>query len=547
MRPDIALCYPLFDKVFFTEPVGVCALASYLRSCGFEPWIATGFLRGESCTAVAQNVVSQRPRTVGISMNASREVEDGLLLAKEIRALGFEGPILAGGAFAGASAGRLLPDAFDYLVFGDGEEPLAELLKHLVVGRPGDDVPGVASTASPDSERRAALKTLDTYPLMDRSVLAEMIACNGGSNAGIQASVMTGRGCYGGCKFCSVFEATKEMTGPRYRERAPRAIVAEMAMLHDRYEISDFYFCSAQFLPASAAAGEKRAAEFQEAVAILGFKPSIFLYLRCDNITPSVIHSLADSGVTTVFVGVESFDDATLLALGKGLTSKQIIGAIEVLQKAGYSSDYRAELRMKLGFMMFTPWTGLDGLERSARYCRQFGIPPKKMLYSLQIHEGTSLPDDLAGTASEECVVFADVAGPVQAVRVGYHEVFAELVFPLERMRALQKAQVIQDPELLAATFQVVDEVNRFAYDAFGELIDAARQGSVRVATARLVAQAQRRRDEFDLPVLEGRIASSTKQLRNACVQSHLERGLDNPQINLRDEAQQLDSAVRYP
>ncbi len=33
---DIAFCYPLFDKVFFTEPVGIISISAYLKERGFS-------------------------------------------------------------------------------------------------------------------------------------------------------------------------------------------------------------------------------------------------------------------------------------------------------------------------------------------------------------------------------------------------------------------------------------------------------------------------------------------------------------------------------
>ena len=67
-HPDIMLIYPLFDKVFFTEPVGLCMLAAYLKLYGLTAQVYDGFLQGESLDTVAKQQKIPRDFLVEISI-----------------------------------------------------------------------------------------------------------------------------------------------------------------------------------------------------------------------------------------------------------------------------------------------------------------------------------------------------------------------------------------------------------------------------------------------------------------------------------------------
>ena len=226
-----------------------------------------------------------------------------------------------------------------------------EFMTAALSGKSVDSIAGVATINNRNPLSRPNIHNLDQLPFIDIIILAEMIRHNGNSTKGIQATLPTSRG----CAFCSISSGTKSNTGQAFRELSVNKIAHEMLMIYEHYNITDFYFCSAQFLPNDRSAAEEKANLFYRAVSKLPFQPSIFLYIRCDNVTKPIAEHLSLSGVSTVFIGAESFDDLTLEKLEKGLSSTEIKKALELLQEVEYSCDYRAKRRMKLGFIMFTP------------------------------------------------------------------------------------------------------------------------------------------------------------------------------------------------
>jgi len=523
----------------------VCMLLSYLKSLGFYPETDDGFIRGESCETVAERVVSRRPRAIGLSINAEREISEGLKLVQALRQKGYKGPIIAGGAFAAMEQVRLLQDHdIDYVVVGDGEEPFAELLSAIIQNKKRLNISGVAGSGKVPAVKRAAIKNLDRLPYMDRSIFRRIIEHNGGSLSGLQATVSTGRGCFANCAFCSIKSFARMNTGPSYRERSVFDIVEEMKRLYREFGIKDFYFCSGQFLAPNLKKSREKCAWFKACVAELPFRPSIFLYIRCDNVTREIVEDLRDAGVTTLFVGVESFDHDTLRMLRKDLSPEEIISALQVLESAGYSADYRSFFRLKVGFIMFTPWTNLRGMDRNLFYCRRFRIPPKKMLYALQVHPDNQFPQGSYNVVERESVHFARLEGEIGEVYRAYSTVLQTVFTPLETMRSYQKADLGLPKHLEKASYELVDSLNDLLYNTFGEILKAAPQGKAKSFSLKAQSHVKQLLEKSLYANLLKELAKATEPSRVSCPEAYLNRGLDNPQVIDPDF---YSKGVRYP
>ena len=541
-NPEVILLIPLFCQVFFTEPVGICLIASYLRRQGIPAKVDDGFLRGDSARHVALRTVDACPRVVGISTNEERALPKTVQLAALLRDLGYKGIIIAGGTFAGMSYEELLKSGhFDYVVLGDGEESLCEIVRRAREGRRADGIAGVTSARCAGMARQG-LDDIDVCPPMDRSVLREMIRLNGGSISGIQATVSTSRGCFSNCAYCSIQTGAAMNYGRRFRQRSMRSIVKEMEEIYIEFGLRAFYFSSAQFLPHSKRQACEVAAEFRRLVEALPFDPSVFLYLRCDSVERGIIRDLRNAGVTTLFLGVESFDDITLERLGKGLTSAQIIQAMEVLESEGYNADYRSPYRLKLGFIMFTPWTNISGIEKNLRYCRRFRIPPKKMLYSLQLHPKHAVRHCDSGVETRNDVNFLKLQGPEGMAFAAYRSFFSTMFIPLESIRAFQKAELELEERLRKQCWRIVDGLNQIAYDAFESIIRAAPHGEANLVSERERSAVITFLNDMSFDAIFDQMKTTAN--RTDCVGSHFNRGMDNPQVVSMEGAA---ATVRYP
>lgn len=540
------VCFPLFDKIFFTEPVGACLIVGHLKSLGIDAWVYNGFLKGESCKENAIGILENNPDIVGISMNAEREVQDGIDLCNELKQLGFKGSIVGGGAFASMQQARLLSnEKFDFVIVGDGEEALVDLILALKNKTTLDGIRGIASRNLYPAIPRRAIQDLDSVARMDREIFKQMIVANGNSLSGIQATITTGRGCFANCSFCSIQSFAKMSSGARYRERNIECIVEEMNGLQKEFGIQDFYFCSGQFLSINRRLAVQRSGELKDAVSRLSYIPSIFLYIRCDNVEREIIKNFRESGVTTLFLGVESFHDFTLQKLNKGLSSAQIIEALEILEEQGYSADYRSQLRLKLGFIMFTPWIDKEGLSRNLKFCIKFRIPPKKMLYSLQIHPDHKFPNGAFQIIKKDNVHFADMENEIGEIYRAYAHFFKQMFYPLEELRAIQKSKVKVSDEIIKKSFEIVNMLNELAYELFNKLIDQSGKSNLENLVSKEEIKIGYLLRKFGFyKILKKVIERAEMQKRYSAISSHLNRGLDNPQIL---DPKSVEYGLRYP
>lgn len=224
----------------------------------------------------------------------------------------------------------------DFVVRGEGEETLRELLEAL---ESGSDISAVAGIAWRKEGRtlvnapRAVTRDLDTLPLPAWDLVdAEPYRTVWKKNHGyFSLNIATTRGCPYKCNWCA-----KPIYGNRYNSRSPEHVVRELEFLIDRFQPDHFWMCDdifglkpgwlAQF---SALVQEKK----------LQFKYKI--QSRVDLLQEeNVLGALAASGAETVWVGAESGSQKILDAMEKGTTVEEIKKATDLLKrnkiKVGY-------------------------------------------------------------------------------------------------------------------------------------------------------------------------------------------------------------------
>ena len=143
---DIAFCYPLFDKVYYTEPVGILALSSFLKENGFTTYVDDGFLKGFSCEETLHSILRKHPTIIGVSITCAREVEDANKFSKAVKSAGFTGLMIAGGDFAGFHKDELLDTGlYHAIILGEDELALLEFMSAVFTHENIDKIKGVAT------------------------------------------------------------------------------------------------------------------------------------------------------------------------------------------------------------------------------------------------------------------------------------------------------------------------------------------------------------------------------------------------------------------
>lgn len=185
------------------------------------------------------------------------------------------------------------------------------------------------------------------------------------------ADILTSRGCPYRCAFCACW---KFMNG-KYITRSPESVVEEIAMLPDEVDL-------VSFADDNTLHDIKRAWRLAELLKEGKPQKNFSMYARTDTIVrhPDLIESLRDAGLTSLTVGLESYQDEILDAYNKKTSVKTNNEAIKVLQNLGVSisahfiinpeytqEDFERLLKyvydnnlFRLAFPVLTPFPGTD-------------------------------------------------------------------------------------------------------------------------------------------------------------------------------------------
>lgn len=217
----------------------------------------------------------------------------------------------------------------DYILLGEAEQTLVDLLTHMEENKDVSEVPGIAfrrSEGLAQTPRRSILKDLDSLPLPAWDLIdLEPYRQSWIKHAGyFSMNIGTTRGCPFKCNWCA-----KPIYGNRYNARSPQHVVDELVLLKDRYNFDHIWFCDDIF---GLKPGWVQA--FAPLVQEQGLQLKFKIQSRADLLVQeNYVASLAKAGCDNVWMGAESGSQKILDAMEKGITVEQIAKATALLKK----------------------------------------------------------------------------------------------------------------------------------------------------------------------------------------------------------------------
>ncbi len=281
-----------------TPPIGALVLASYLGK-KLSGWNVEVF----DCNVASEEEVLERidASVVGISVWFSN-YENGLEIARKIKAQSCGTKIVFGGPHTNGLAERILANNnfIDFVVSGDGEEPLVKLLAGVSL----DLVSGLSYRLQGGkiaSNPRHLGINLDEIPIFDLTCLKTPFVW-GGNNTPLDSMPVSGvRGCIrvSRCEYCSI-----PTLG--VRTLSPEFFWEQILLLKEKYGI-DSFFETGDIFPVHHALKLAQALDAMPEEKKLELKKiSIKIYLYPGMAFPKNIENLKKIGVKTVFIGVEN-------------------------------------------------------------------------------------------------------------------------------------------------------------------------------------------------------------------------------------------------
>ena len=323
----------LWDAMMPYPPLGTMYAASYIRGKGYDVALFDAML-ADSEEEWELSLDNHRPQYAIIFEDNFNYLSKMCLLRMREAAFTMIGmakqrgcTVIMCGADATDHYAEYLEQGADYVLLGEGEETLSELLDQLSAKKDAGQVVGLASRFTLHPSRRPDISNLDALPfpawdLIDVQKYKNIWRVHHGYYS---MNMVTTRGCPYHCNWCA-----KPIWGQRYHSRTPENVTAEMKWLKENFAPDHIWFAD-DILGLKPNWVERFAELLHETDAVIPFK----CLKRADLVTEKTALALAKAGCKTVWLGAESGSQKILDAMDKGDKVEDIYRAAELLRKNG--------------------------------------------------------------------------------------------------------------------------------------------------------------------------------------------------------------------
>ena len=366
-------------------PLGLLSVGGALLDAGHSVDLLDAEFGPLSTDAIVDRVSTMRQDAVFLGHSGSSSAHP--VVAKLTRAIRAASPsvrIVYGGVFPTFSWESILRNEpqIDVIVRGEGEVTAVKVADALERSDELADVPGIAFRRGgvPIATQGAPIP----MDLERFRIGWELIDHADYSYWGDRRAVVVqfSRGCPHACSYCG-----QCVFWQRWRHRAPKAFAKEIADLYRDKGVEVFNFADE-----NPTASRDAWREFLEALIAEDVPVTLVGSTRADDIVrdADILHLYKEAGVARFLLGIENYDESTLLRIRKGGTPDKDMEAIRLLRAHGILSmatyvvgfeeerdlDYLKALRKLLAYdpdqiqlLYVTPhhWTPFAGQEGDRR------------------------------------------------------------------------------------------------------------------------------------------------------------------------------------
>ncbi len=310
----------------FEPPLGLASLLSVLQLNGVSAKLldlqAEEFTRPEFVSFLKNN----NPRYVGITAMTTtypRAIEVAQLVKKTLPNC----KVILGGIHPTIMPNdTIAEECFDYIIRGEAEESLVQLLKTDSTDSHIDGIVSKKGSENIDSKRVPHLKDLNIYPAPDYDSFPvhKYVKYNESLRSLKAISMIVSRGCPYPCSFCAV----NKTMGRSFRIRNPKKVVEEMSILQKKYSVEGIWFKDSIFN-----LNKKWVDDFCNEIRRRDLKMKWQINTRIDNIEEEQLSKMVKAGLEQIDLGIESGSPASLITLNKNITVDQIEPAIKIAKK----------------------------------------------------------------------------------------------------------------------------------------------------------------------------------------------------------------------
>jgi anaerobic magnesium-protoporphyrin IX monomethyl ester cyclase len=321
-------------------PLGILYISGYLEHQGIENEVFdTTF---SSKAAFRTYLLTHRPSVVGIYVNLMTKL-NVLETIRFVKANLCQTTIILGGPEVTYSAENFLRHGADYIIIGEGEETMTELVRNLTLVpvqvreraaaqqvEAFSDIPGIAYLENDrfvQTSEREKIRDLNDLSIPNRKKinLREYLHVWRKHHGKSTLSVSTMRGCPYTCKWCS-----RAVYGLSYRRRNPDKVVEEIRQLKETYNPDSLWFVDDVFT-----ISHKWLTSFRDELKRQGVLIPYECITRADRLNEEVLRVLKETGCFRVWIGAESGSQKVIDLMDRRVDVNQVREMITLTRAHG--------------------------------------------------------------------------------------------------------------------------------------------------------------------------------------------------------------------
>jgi radical SAM superfamily enzyme YgiQ (UPF0313 family) len=338
---------------FSYPPMGLTALAAYLRQHGHKVKVIDANIEQASTARAVSMVLEANPVIVGIT-SMSANIGNAFEIVNALKSRDKKIWVIAGGVHPTVAPEHTLSNTnINAIVRGEGEVTLLELVEAIETGSKFNEIKGIGFRDNGDcvyTPNRELIHDLNKLPIPAYDLIP---MDKYKSNYGVRkpfAFMVRSRGCIYKCSFCS----NNKILGPVFRCQTPERTMEEINYLIENFQIKEILLKDTEITL------DKKLGDLCDLLIRKDFDLTWSCNGRVNNVSYQLLNKMKDAGCRSITYGIESGDEAILRNLRKPLKLDDARNAVKITKKLG--------MNVVTNFMIGNPGDTKETIEKTINF-----------------------------------------------------------------------------------------------------------------------------------------------------------------------------------